>query len=141
MSYQLNKSHLIICIVAALVITAGVVIHYLMGNPFTYFNMALWVSLIIVIFYFVGHIARHFLISSVFVLPEEEGLLDGEMESEAEMEVTEEALEGVMEYSSVEPEMIEYELTGDTFDDTDNEMYSEPTADELMERLAMGDVS
>jgi len=138
MPYQLNKSHLIICILAALVITAGFVIHHLMGSPFGLFTMALWVSTIIVIFYFIGHIARHILISGVFVLPEEELLEEENME----MEDSEEMPEGVMEYAAVEPTMVEQELImDDTFETMDDRMYSESVTDDLIENVALSDAS
>ncbi|MCL2216054.1 MAG: hypothetical protein FWB91_03430 [Defluviitaleaceae bacterium] len=133
MSYQLNKSHLLICILAALVITAGFIIHYLVGSPFPLFNMALWVSLVIVIFYFVGHIARAILIHNVFAPAEIEELIDEELE----LEVGEEVPDVVMEYTPVEPPVTEQDLVAFESD----EIYHEPTAEELMDRIALGDVS
>jgi len=139
MSYQLNKSHLLICIVAALVITAGFIIHHLLGLPFGLFTMALWVSLVIVIFYVVGHIARAILIGGVFTPEETTELTEEESEEEAELE-GEELPEGMMEYSTVEAPLVEneHEQFYPVEDDFSNH---EPTAEELMESLAMGDVS
>ncbi|MCL1884545.1 MAG: hypothetical protein FWF81_12450 [Defluviitaleaceae bacterium] len=67
MSYQLNKSHLIISILAALVLAAGFVWHRIFGPPFNLFTMAMWVSSAIVMFYVIGHIARNILINKVFL--------------------------------------------------------------------------
>ena len=69
--YQLNRAHLLICIFAGFVLTGGFVWHLFFDFPYTLFSMALWVSSAIVLFYFLGLIARSFLISQVFV-PEEE---------------------------------------------------------------------
>ena len=128
MSYQLNKMHLIICIIAALTITAGFVIHSLLGSPFGLFTMALWVSLVIVCFYFLGHIARHILISRVFMEQEEEEL----------DEVTEDEFEEEIFNAPENPElMTETDLTG--YDDSEDGMFEEHAEEEL-DPVALGDV-
>jgi len=72
MSEQLNKIHLIISMLAALAITIGFIVRMFTGYPSSLFNMALLVSATIVGFYFLGHIARYFLISRVFMIPSDE---------------------------------------------------------------------
>jgi len=71
---RLNKVHIILCILAAFVLTAGFLINRLLGYPFAEFTMALWVSLVIVVFYIFGLIVRQFLISSVFMIGVENGI-------------------------------------------------------------------
>jgi hypothetical protein len=68
MSYQLNRSHLLICIFAGIVITSGFVWHLFFSRPFSLFAMALWVCAVIVLFYFIGHFARSILIKHVYVI-------------------------------------------------------------------------
>jgi len=59
--------HLLICIFAGLVLASGFVWHLFFGLAFNLFTMALWVSSGIIMFYFVGQIARSILIKKVFV--------------------------------------------------------------------------
>ena len=118
MSYQLNKSHLIISILAAAVITIGFVGHYLMGSPFGYFTMLLWVCAVIIVFYLIGHVARYILVCDVFV-PKEETALE-EIEGELELEYYDET--GVMEpveLAEIEPLDDEFDADDTMFDDSD----------------------
>jgi|GEM_PF-4173136 len=71
-SERLEKIHLVICTLAAFCLTVGFVIRAVIHAPTGsegLFNMAIWVSSSIVIFYFIGWIAKAFLIS-MFTLPE-----------------------------------------------------------------------
>lgn len=72
MSYQLNRVHLLICVFAGLVVTGGFVWHIFFEMPRTLFTMAFWISAALVLFYFVGHIVRSYLLAHVFLPPEEE---------------------------------------------------------------------
>jgi len=71
-SEKLEKIHLILCMLAASSIAVGFVIRALYAPPAEYamlFNMALWVSLSIMIFYVLGIFVKAFLVNSVFPLP------------------------------------------------------------------------
>lgn len=127
MSYQLNKLHLLICILAAFTITAGFIIHNLLGNPFGLFTMVLWVCSVIVVFYFIGHMARGYLINSVFVQKEEELIeVESEIENEfTELETPEEIAENTMEFS-------------DDFTNYEDETFE---LEEDLETIALGEVS
>ena len=71
MTYRLNRAHLLISVFAGLVF-AGIFVYRLFFElPHHLFDMAMWISLAIVIFYVIGVFARSFLIQEVFV-PEEE---------------------------------------------------------------------
>ncbi|MCL2840396.1 MAG: hypothetical protein FWE05_06445 [Defluviitaleaceae bacterium] len=145
MPYQLNKSHLLICIIAALVITAGFVIHHLLGLPFGLFTMALWISLVIVGFYIVGHVARAILINSVFAPTETAELIDDGIPLETDMNFEEDipAPEGVMAYVPIQENQEQFINHYEDSENVEEEELNtnEPTADELMESLAMGDIS
>lgn len=65
-SFRLEKSHVIISIIAAACITAGFIFRILTGMPTGLFYMALWVSLGIFVFYCVGTFVRVALINQVF---------------------------------------------------------------------------
>jgi len=70
MSERLEKSHLVICVLALMVIFGGFIIRtFLMGNPVGRWDMAVWGILAIVVFFCLGFIARAFL-CDVFVKPE-----------------------------------------------------------------------
>ena len=109
MSERLNKAHLIICTIAAAVIAGGFVAQHVYDVSHGLFTMAMWVSIAIVLFYFIGHIVRSFLISKVFVAADENNGQD-------ENAVAEELLD----------EEIMVTLDEETHDDT---MYTPPQAD------------
>jgi len=72
MSERLEKSHLVICVLALMVIFGGFIIRtFIMGNPIGRMDMAVWGILIIVVFFCLGSIARAFL-CDVFVKPKED---------------------------------------------------------------------
>ena len=73
MSERLEKSHLVICVLAGIVIFGGFIIRtFLMGNPVSgLVNMAVWGILAGLVFLFLGLIARLFL-CDVFVVPKQE---------------------------------------------------------------------
>ena len=79
MSPRLNKSHLIVSVLAAAVILAGFVTQTLIGEASYPFRVAMWVSIAIVTFYFIGTIIRYYLISKVFMI-DLEPIDDGELE-------------------------------------------------------------
>ena len=66
MSYRLYKSHLLICIFAALMLTGGFVWQMFFSIPIPFIARIIWICSGIVIFYFIGHIARAILINDVF---------------------------------------------------------------------------
>ncbi|MCL1844016.1 MAG: hypothetical protein FWF79_09400 [Defluviitaleaceae bacterium] len=119
MSYQLNRVHLLICIFAALVLTAGFVWHIFFSMPYSLFTMALWVSSAIVLFWCIGHFIRSFLIKEVFVPLEEEYNFDDDPEYQAIMGITPaeqiefDAPEGVMfdDPMAADP-LLDYEDSG-----------------------------
>lgn len=135
MSHRLNKSHLIICIIAALVIGVGIVVHYSMESlPISedsnnYFVMALWVSLVIVIFYIVGHIARYVLVTGVY--PPE--VLDEAGGDVVELELADDMPMGVMEPVELTEIMVEHD--DDDFDA--DIMYDEHMEGDLIENIAL----
>jgi hypothetical protein len=100
-SYQLNKVHLLICIFAGLILAGGFVWHLFFGLSFRLFTMALWVSLAIVMFYFVGHVARSILINKVFVPVNEQYDFSEDEEYKAFMES--------LENKPVEPDGVMYD--------------------------------
>ena len=71
MSERLNKVHLVISTVAAAVVAIGFIVIHVYGETHGLLLMAMWVSIAIILFYFVGHLARAFLITKVFVMPDE----------------------------------------------------------------------
>ena len=71
MSERLNKVHLIICTIAATVVAIGFIVIHVYDETHGLLLMAMWVSIAIVLFYFIGHMARAFLISRVFVETDE----------------------------------------------------------------------
>ena len=85
MSGFLEKLHLYVCIIAAIVMS---VVCILIGAPL--YQMAAWVSLTIVVFYVIGQFVRYFLVTNVF--PPQEVLME-ELEEQAEEAEDEEALE------------------------------------------------
>ena len=90
MSERLKKIHLIISIIAALTILVGFLVYHVTGMAHGYLAVAMWVSLAIIIFYFIGVIAREFLRTSVFPEPiveeEEEETEESPEETESEPE-------------------------------------------------------
>ena len=63
---RLEKIHLVICTLAAFCLTVGFVIRAVIHAPTGFeglFNMAMWVSSAIIIFYCIGWIAKAFLVS------------------------------------------------------------------------------
>lgn len=77
MSERLNKVHLIICTIAAVIIAIGFIAVHVYDVTHGLFTMAMWVSISIVLFYFIGHMVRAFLINRVFTVPEEDEGEDG----------------------------------------------------------------
>ena len=71
MSERLNKVHLVISTIAATVVAIGFIVIHVYGETHGLLLMAMWVSIAIILFYFVGHLARAFLITKVFVIPDE----------------------------------------------------------------------
>ena len=71
MSERLNKVHLIICTIAATVVAIGFIVIHVYDETHGLLLMAMWVSIAIVLFYFIGHMARAFLINRVFVEADE----------------------------------------------------------------------
>ena len=72
MSERLNKVHLIICTIAASIIAIGFIAVHVYDVTHGLFTMAMWVSISIVLFYFIGHMVRAFLITRVFTEEEKE---------------------------------------------------------------------
>ena len=73
MSERLNKAHLIISLIAAIVVAIGFIVIHVYDVTHGLLLMAMWVSIAIILFYFIGHLARALLITNVFPVPEEEG--------------------------------------------------------------------
>ncbi|MCL2355678.1 MAG: hypothetical protein FWC70_00795 [Defluviitaleaceae bacterium] len=67
MSYQLNRIHLLISVLAGVVIAGAFVWTIFFDMPRHLFTMTFWVSITIVVFYFVGHFVRSYLLTNVFV--------------------------------------------------------------------------
>ena len=89
---RLEKIHLVICTIAAFVMTAGFVVRALLSPPTgfpTLFSMAMWVSLSIIVFYVVGIFVKAFLVNNVFAMPESSDL--EEIEASANTELIDEA--------------------------------------------------
>ena len=76
MSERLNKVHLIISSIAATIVAIGFIVIHVYGETHGLLLMAMWVSIAIILFYFIGHLARAFLITKVFVIPGEDEELD-----------------------------------------------------------------
>ena len=72
MTERLNKVHLIICTIAASIIAIGFIAVHVYDVTHGLFTMAMWVSISIVLFYFIGHMVRAFLINRVFAEDETE---------------------------------------------------------------------
>ena len=87
MSERLNKVHLIISSIAAAIVAVGFIVIHVYGETHGLLLMAMWVSIAIILFYFIGHLARAFLITKVFVIPgedEEEDASESSGEGESE---------------------------------------------------------
>jgi len=125
--------HLLICIIAALVFTVGFIVHELMGSPYGLFNMALWVSTVIVGFYFLGHITRSFLINRVFMQSTEEELLEAELEDAEGIDETEAA------YGESPELMTDSNMIEPAFDSLDDDFYS-GNDNELLESANNGNL-
>ena len=76
MSERLDKIHLVISTIAAAVIAIGFIVIHVYGATHGLLIFAMWVSLVIILFYFIGHLARAFLITKVFPTPDEESELE-----------------------------------------------------------------
>ena len=72
MSERLNKVHLVISTIAAAVVAIGFIVTHVYGETHGLLLMAMWVSIAIILFYFIGHLARAFLIAKVFIMPDED---------------------------------------------------------------------
>ena len=90
MSERLNKVHLVISTIAATIVAIGFIVIHVYGETHGLLLMAMWVSIAIILFYFVGHLARAFLITKVFVIPDESE--DGEAEESSGDEESEDEL-------------------------------------------------
>ena len=71
MSERLNKVHLVISTIAAAVVAIGFILIHVHLETHGLLLFAMWVSIAIILFYFIGHLARAFLITKVFVVPDE----------------------------------------------------------------------
>ena len=71
MSERLNKVHLIISTIAATVVAFGFIVIHVYGVTHGWFLAAMWVNIAIILFYFIGHVARAFMITKVFPISEE----------------------------------------------------------------------
>ena len=90
MSERLNKVHLVISTIAATVVAIGFIVIHVYDETHGLLLMAMWVSIAIILFYFIGHMARAFLITKVFVMPDEEEeaeTLESVFESQKEDEI------------------------------------------------------
>ncbi|MCL1846174.1 MAG: hypothetical protein FWF77_09755 [Defluviitaleaceae bacterium] len=72
MPYQINRVHLLICVLAGTVITGGFVWLIFFDLPHATFRMIFWINVTLVAFYFIGQFARSYLLANVFV-PIEDG--------------------------------------------------------------------
>ena len=72
MSERLNKVHLIISLIAAIVVAIGFILIHVYGVTHGWFLATMWVNIAIILFYLIGHVARAFLITKVFVMPDED---------------------------------------------------------------------
>ena len=93
MSERLNKVHLVISSVAAAIVAIGFILIHVHTETHGLLLFAMWVSIAIILFYFIGHLARAFLITKVFPVPDESeenetDELSGEGESEDEIMVS-----------------------------------------------------
>ena len=127
MSERLNKVHLIISLIAAIVVAIGFIVIHVYGMTHGLLLMAMWVSIAIILFYFVGHLARAFLITKVFVIPDEdedaeESSEEGESEDEIMVLVDMEEPEDTMIHSPSHDEIDEM-----NDNDLDDEIISEET--------------
>ena len=97
-SWKLEKSHLIVCIIAAFAMTVGFVVRGVINAPTDWQSaamaMAIWVSASIVIFYIVGIFVKAFLVNNVFALPEQENLEETDASAELNTEFMEEMPQG-----------------------------------------------
>jgi hypothetical protein len=120
MTYRLNRSHLLISVLAALVMTGGFVYRLFFDTPHTLFNMAWWVSFAIVLFYIIGQFARSILIEKVFLPLDMEYDLSQDEEYQTFMSnLNESPPENIMQEEPLQMEMVE-------FDDLLNEPFAEP---------------
>ena len=100
MSERLNKIHLIICTIAATIIAIGFIAVHVYDFSHGLFTMAMWVSITIVLFYFIGHLVRAFLINQVFELAvddtppdlEESGETEGDGEILVSLDIPEDTM-------------------------------------------------
>ena len=121
MSYQLNKSHLLICIFAGVVLAGGFVWQIFFSFPHPLFGMAMWVSLGIVIFYVIGYIARYILINSVFVRHDHD--YDFSQDEEYQSFVASLETQGMEPMDLMTEDPLE---TMDSYDDTLDDPFMEP---------------
>lgn len=92
-SERLEKIHLIICTLVAFCLTVGFVVQAVLYAPTGFeglFTMAIWVSSSIVIFYFIGWVARALLINIVtpaeIAMVEKDELTDEFVEEPVDMD-------------------------------------------------------
>ncbi|MCL1878794.1 MAG: hypothetical protein FWF80_08040 [Defluviitaleaceae bacterium] len=120
MTYQINRMHLLICILAGTVISGGFVWFIFFDLPRTLFHMAFWVSLAIVVFYFIGCFVRGYLLANVFL--EDKGY---NFEEDEEYQAFVANLEGRMldpaDLMTEEPIEFVDPLEGEEFDDAFSE--------------------
>ena len=125
MSERLNKVHLVISTIAAAVVAIGFIVIHVHTETHGLLLFAMWVSIAIILFYFIGHLARAFLITKVFPIPDEseEDEIDelfGEGETEDEIMV------------SVDMEMPEDTMMHAPVIDDDEDAYEEVLDDESL---------
>jgi hypothetical protein len=124
MTYRLNRAHLLISVLAALVMTAGFVYRLFFDAPHTLFNMAWWVSFAIVLFYIIGQFARSILIEKVFLPLDMEYDLSQDEEYQTFMaNLNDEAPQNTMQEEPLQMEMVQ-------FDDLLDEPFAEPVMHE-----------
>ena len=116
MSERLRKVHLIISTIAATIVAIGFIVIHVYGETHGLLLMAMWVSIAIVLFYFIGHMARAFLITSVFELSDEDGGENGEELADAG-EPEDEIMVSVADDDMDMPEDTMYEVPGADADD------------------------
>ena len=110
MSERLNKVHLVISSIAATVIAIGFIVIHVHGETHGLLLFAMWVSVAIILFYFIGHLARAFLVTKVFPLPEEsvceelfeEGELEEEIMVSVDMEMPEDTMMHAPEHEGLD---------------------------------------
>ena len=103
MSERLNKVHLVISTIAATVVAVGFIVIHVYDETHGLLLFAMWVSIAIILFYLIGHLARAFLITKVFVMPDEdeevetlESVYASQLEDEIMVSVDEEVPEDTM---------------------------------------------